>query len=263
MNQGNPLSESAVRRLQELRGLLHEFLADVEAHTIPCAGGRRFPMFANAVALSAAFDGLASCAEAASLEAYKPHRGADGGAKTAVIGHAAAGALQSLRVVLAWPAERWNEEQARAERAGWHEAVARAKKNGGSRPPEPHKRFHWGDIISEDFVATIVAADKALDRAGIQPTKSAASETSPSISDETVLLSEQARVFRDILAQQPPDEPLTGPRLCERYFKETGTAVDEADFRRGIVPALKRLGAKNKPRLGYYFPADALGRCRE
>jgi hypothetical protein len=77
---------------------------------------------------------------------------------------------------------------------------------------------------------------------------------------ELLLLTGQARVFRDILVQQKPDAPMTGPKLCDEYRRRTGESIEEADFRRRVVPQLKQLGMTNKRRVGYYFPTDAQAR---
>lgn len=77
---------------------------------------------------------------------------------------------------------------------------------------------------------------------------------------EPLLLPYQAQCFCDLLLERSPDKPITGPRICQAYLERHRSAVEESDFRTNVVPKLKALGLRNKPRVGYYFPADAIAR---
>lgn len=76
------------------------------------------------------------------------------------------------------------------------------------------------------------------------------------------VLSEQEQKFRDIFLRRAPQDCLTGPAACEEYTQETGKGIDESDFRKRIVPALKAWGLRSAPKKGYYFPEDAPARRR-
>jgi hypothetical protein len=74
-----------------------------------------------------------------------------------------------------------------------------------------------------------------------------------------VLLGKRQRRFRDILLELAPDEPTSGPDLCELYKKRFEEYVSDNVFRKDIVPVLKqKLGLKQKN--GYGFPRNSRAR---
>lgn len=148
-----------------------EFLADVEAHTIPRTGGRRFVAFASVEVLSESFDCAASAVIAAErwLFALCALPSADGRAFGAPFDEAEVfraneidttryskglrAALEMLGAALSWPCARHNEESAR-----WVEG----QKHGWK---VEERRFHFDDVLEDELLCTIQAGLLALKRA--------------------------------------------------------------------------------------------------
>jgi hypothetical protein len=65
-------------------------------------------------------------------------------------------------------------------------------------------------------------------------------------------VSEKAFQVLRLLRDLQPGQALTGRKICDA-LAEKNVFVDESVLTTRIIPALRRYGVKNKPRIGYYL----------